>query len=430
LYCVLDEGHIIKNPATVIARAVPCIDSQHRLILSGTPIQNSVQDVWSMFEFLMPGYLRSYKDFKKQYIRPILRMQHVEEDQRLGRKLNIKLSAKRVSVNDDGQSSAPNPRAIDTPHTSENGVFALEDLHKRILPFILRRTKEQVLQDLPPKIVQDCVCGLTTLQRQMYLKEERKVSSVVKVVGAAPSTSFTHTRRLCDICTHPALCSDKGQADMRNMECSGKFLALLELLTSCGLKRGNLYGGHCDDGNDSSSSDDESNSFGESTQAARTCYQHKCLLFAQRPRTLDLIQSLVLETKLPGVEFLRLRSDMSSEKRLETVSLFNADPRYPLILTTTGVGGTGLNITGADVVIFMEHDWNPMKDLQVFSPPTTSFAISNFHPSAALPHSFTPADTIGYGSCTPPWPETDSKRVSHGRWRYHRRKGVVFFCAL
>jgi TATA-binding protein-associated factor len=129
-YCVLDEGHIIKNTKTKITKAIKLLKANHRLILSGTPIQNNVLELWSLFDFLMPGFLGTERQFNERYGRPIL-------------------------LSRDAKSSSKEQEA---------GALAMESLHKQVLPFLLRRMKEDVLQDLPPKIIQDYHCDLSPLQ--------------------------------------------------------------------------------------------------------------------------------------------------------------------------------------------------------------------------------------------------------------------------
>lgn len=133
-YCILDEGHIIKNGKTKISKAIKQLKANHRLILSGTPIQNNVLELWSLFDFLMPGFLGTEKQFSAKFARPIL--------------------------------MARDPKS--SPKEQEAGALAMESLHRQALPFLLRRLKEDVLQDLPPKITQDYYCDLSLIQEQLY----------------------------------------------------------------------------------------------------------------------------------------------------------------------------------------------------------------------------------------------------------------------
>ncbi|KAL8945624.1 MAG: hypothetical protein Q9183_008028, partial [Haloplaca sp. 2 TL-2023] len=142
-YCVLDEGHLIKNPRAKTTLAVKRLASNHRLILSGTPIQNNVLELWSLFDFLMPGFLGAEKVFLDRFAKPI--------------------AASRFSKSSSKEQEA--------------GALAIEALHKQVLPFLLRRLKEEVLDDLPPKILQNYYCDLSDLQKRLFedfAKKERK----------------------------------------------------------------------------------------------------------------------------------------------------------------------------------------------------------------------------------------------------------------
>jgi TATA-binding protein-associated factor len=150
-YCVLDEGHIIKNSRSKITSAVKQLKAQHRLILSGTPIQNNVLELWSLFDFLMPGFLGTEKQFQATYGKPLLAAK------------DSKCSAK----------------------DAEAGILAMEALHKQVMPFLLRRTKDEVLFDLPEKIIQDRYCDLSLLQLKLYDKfsssnAKEEISTIVK----------------------------------------------------------------------------------------------------------------------------------------------------------------------------------------------------------------------------------------------------------
>lgn len=119
-YCVLDEGHIIRSGKSKTAKATKMIHAKNRLILSGTPVQNEVLELWSLFDFLMPGFLGTEKEFNATYSKPLRQ----SKDAPMGSK------------------------------EFEAGMSYLESLHRQVLPFLLRRMKEDVLHDLPPK-----VCG-------------------------------------------------------------------------------------------------------------------------------------------------------------------------------------------------------------------------------------------------------------------------------
>ncbi|CAG2062550.1 unnamed protein product, partial [Timema podura] len=182
-YCILDEGHVIKNGKTKSSKAIKQLTANHRLILSGTPIQNNVLELWSLFDFLMPGFLGTEKQFTARYSKPIL--------------------ASRDAKSSPKEQEAVAPLPFPTKRLSTMlysvtrawlcllplGALAMEALHRQVLPFLLRRMKEDVLQDLPPKITQpssfsiespefmlprskeiaeDYYCELSPLQERLY----------------------------------------------------------------------------------------------------------------------------------------------------------------------------------------------------------------------------------------------------------------------
>ena len=149
-YCVLDEGHLIKNPKTKLSAAVRGLKAKRRLLLSGTPIQNNLLELWALFEFLLPGYLGSEKEFTEKYAKPILILQHQQ------------------SISGNTSNSAEGNIGKWTQKDFDEAEGKLQMLHKQVLPFILRRMKEDVLADLPPKIIQDYKCPMSSVQRMLY----------------------------------------------------------------------------------------------------------------------------------------------------------------------------------------------------------------------------------------------------------------------
>ncbi|OXV10057.1 hypothetical protein Egran_02181 [Elaphomyces granulatus] len=329
-YCVLDEGHLIKNPKAKITLAVKRLVSNHRLILSGTPIQNNVLELWSLFDFLMPGFLGTEKVFLDRFAKPI--------------------AASRFSKSSSKEQEA--------------GALAIEALHKQVLPFLLRRLKEEVLNDLPPKILQNYYCDPSDLQMKLFedfTKKEQK--DLTQKMGSSEKSAKEHIfqalqymRRLCN---SPALVIKEGhkqyeevqkwltvkRSNIRDVSHAPKLSALRDLLVDCGI------------GVDSNGGD-------ELETGANFVSQHRALIFCQMKEMLDIVQNDVLKKLLPSVQYLRLDGSVEATKRQNIVNQFNTDPSYDILLLTTSVGGLGLNLTGADTVIFVEHDWNPQKDIQ------------------------------------------------------------------
>ncbi|CAB4312558.1 unnamed protein product [Prunus armeniaca] len=341
-YCILDEGHIIKNAKSKITISVKQLKAQHRLILSGTPIQNNIMDLWSLFDFLMPGFLGTDRQFQATYGKPLLAAR------------DPKCSAK----------------------DAEAGALAMEALHKQVMPFLLRRTKDEVLSDLPEKIIQDRFCDLSPVQLKLYEQfsgshVRQEISSMVKLNESAdtggrsdsPRASshvFQALQYLLKLCSHPLLVLGEKVPD--SITCllsellpgvsdiiselhkpyhSPKLVALQEILEECGI------------GVDASSS-----------EGSISVGQHRVLIFAQHKAFLDLIERDLFHSHMKSVTYLRLDGSVEPEKRFDIVKAFNSDPTIDVLLLTTHVGGLGLNLTSADTLIFVEHDWNPMRDHQ------------------------------------------------------------------
>ena len=246
------------------------------------------------------------------------------------------------------------------------GALALEALHKQVLPFVLRRMKEDVLSDLPPKIIQDYYCELSPLQKELYEDFAKQQANEIRDDIESKEEKqhiFKALQYMRKLCNHPGLVLQQkhpkyaeisarlkhegsGVWDVKN---APKLAALTELLTDCGIT-GGVLGGKPD--------------VEALTSGAGIVSQHRALIFCQVREMLDRIELDVLKRKLPGVTYLRLDGGVDAKDRFAIVEKFNADPTIDLLLLTTHVGGLGLNLTGADTVIFVEHDWNPMKDLQ------------------------------------------------------------------
>jgi TATA-binding protein-associated factor len=283
LYAVLDEGHLLSNPKTKTFKAVKSISSTYRLILTGTPIQNKILDVWPFFDFLMPGFLGTQSDFTSTY------QKH--------------LKAKKVS---NSVKFKDEYRALQKLHA----------LHKKILPFALRRLKKDILQDLPEKIIQDYYIDLTSVQ-----------SSLIKNYNVSSKNALENLTFIEKVCFHPFLV-DKKFVD----EESPKLNALKELLEDCEI----------------------------SEEAGAS---HKALVFSKSKKVLDLVEKC-LRLNFPETRFLRLDGDTPQVKRYEICNEFNQNLQVRVLIVTTKAGGVGLNLQAASVVIFIDHSWNPVADMQ------------------------------------------------------------------
>uniref|UniRef100_A0A4W6D9I7 B-TFIID TATA-box binding protein associated factor 1 n=1 Tax=Lates calcarifer TaxID=8187 RepID=A0A4W6D9I7_LATCA len=335
-YCILDEGHVIKNGKTKLSKAIKQLAANFRVILSGTPIQLFPCICGRCLTSFMPGFLGTERQFAARYGKPIL-------------------------ASRDAKSSS---------REQEAGVLAMEALHRQVLPFLLRRMKEDVLQDLPPKIIQDYYCNLSPLQVQLYedFAKSRAKASVEDSISTASTEEeekpklkatghvFQALQYLRKLCNHPSLVLTpqhpeykriaeqlgSQNSSLRDIQHAPKLSALKQLLLDCGLGGGG----------------------GSEGGTEAVVAQHRVLIFCQLKSMLDIVEHDLLKPKLPSVTYLRLDGSVQAGLRHSIVSRFNNDPSIDVLLLTTHVGGLGLNLTGADTVVFVEHDWNPMRDLQ------------------------------------------------------------------
>ena len=279
---ILDEAQNIKNPNTITTKSVRNINARLKLCLSGTPIENNLFELWSLFEFLMPGFLGSQHAFQRGVIKPI----------------------------------------------KEGDMETLEYLRTRVKPFILRRTKAEVVKDLPPKIESVTYCALADEQAELYsslaAKLRDQVLSDVDKKGMAKSqmSILDALLKLRQICCHPKLLKMDMPGYSANMP-SGKFETFKDMIIDI-VEEG-----------------------------------HKVLVFSQFVQMLQHIRSWLQMTDIP---FCYL--DGSSKDRLEQVDKFNNTPEIPIFLISLKAGGTGLNLTSADYVIHYDPWWNPAVESQ------------------------------------------------------------------
>ena len=279
---ILDEAQNIKNPNTITARSVRKLEADMRLCLSGTPIENNLFELWSLFEFLMPGFLGSQHSFQRGIVKPIK----------------------------DGHEES------------------LEYLKGRVKPFIMRRTKNEVAKDLPPKVETVQYCDLIEEQRELYNALAKKLKDQVlkdvdeKGMAKSQMSILDALLKLRQICCHPRLLKLDMPGITTNLP-SGKFEAFKGLITDI-------------------------------TESG-----HKVLVFSQFVQMLHVIRAWLNAREIPYTYL-----DGASKDRFEQVDKFNETPEIPIFLISLKAGGTGLNLTSADYVIHYDPWWNPAVENQ------------------------------------------------------------------
>lgn len=277
--CIIDEAQNIKNPQAGITIAVKEVPAKTKLALTGTPLENSILELWSIFDFIMPGFFGSHQSFHKRY--------HVksfeEEDQK-----------------------------------------RLKNLNKQISPFILRRKKQDVVKDLPPKIENNVYIELGDEQKKLYMglvkKTQKEIDEMIASEGFQKSRFkilelLTRLRQLC-IC--PSIIYENYKGSSSKIEEATKVIK--EVI---------------DNG-------------------------HKILLFSSFRTALEIVRKELIKNK---ISYSLIDGSVKSKKRMELVDDFNeGDTKIFLIMLKAG--GTGLNLTSADVVIHLDMWWNPQVENQ------------------------------------------------------------------
>ena len=269
-YEIIDEAQVIKNAKTQGAKAVKEISANVRFALTGTPVENRLSELWSIFDFLMPGFLYSYRKFRERYELPIVKNQDPE---------------------------------------------ALTALRRMTGPFVLRRLKKDVLRELPGKEERIVYSAASGRQQKLYTASALKLKEAL--AGGAWSGNgklevLSQLMRLRQICCDPALCFEDYTGESAKLETCVSLIA--------------------------------------SASAAG----HKILLFSQFASMLERIRERLLQE---GISSHLLVGATPKEERSRMVQAFASD-EVPVFLISLKAGGTGLNLTAADIVIHYDPWWN------------------------------------------------------------------------
>ncbi len=271
-YFILDEAQNIKNSHSQNAKAVKEIESKRKFALTGTPIENSLMELWSIFDFIMPGYLYDEKRFSVRYHKQL------KED-----------------------------------------PVVIEDLNRLIKPFILRRKKKDVIKELPDKIENTIFVSLTNEEKKVYGTYAKYVMDIIEKKVEDDEFAKSRIEILVYITKLRQLCLDPSVVMENYNGKSSKIDALLELLN-------------------------------ESIEEG-----HKILVFSQFT---SVLKNIGERLKLEGVKYSYLDGTIPSEKRMQMVNDFNEGDNK-VFLISLKAGGTGLNLTSADIVIHFDPWWNP-----------------------------------------------------------------------
>lgn len=273
-YIIADEAQYIKNFTTQNATALKNLNGETKFALTGTPIENSVSELWSIFDFIMPGYLYNYGKFKKRFEIPILK---------------------------------------------ENDEEALKKLKLMITPFILRRIKADVLTELPEKNISIMQSEMTKEQEKLYISYFMQTKK--ELAQELSTSTFEKSKfkilmlltRLRQICCHPSLFINNYEGE------SGKLNQCMDIINEA------------------------------------IASNHKILLFSGYTSMFEIIEE---KLNKENIKYYKLTGSTPVDKRVEMVEKFNKDESIKIFLISLKAGGTGLNLTGADVVIHYDPWWN------------------------------------------------------------------------
>ncbi|XP_068663518.1 protein CHROMATIN REMODELING 24 [Aristolochia californica] len=328
-YVILDEGHIIKNPSTQRAKSLLDIPSNHRIVISGTPVQNNLKELWALFHFCCPSLLGDKKEFKARYEEAILRGN------------DKKASTRERSI----------------------GSNVAKELRERIKPYFLRRLKSEVSfksettgsEALSQKHEMIVWLKLTNCQRKLYeafLKSELVLSSF----DGSPLAALTILKKICD---HPLLLTKKGaegvlegmdsMLDQSELGRAEEMVYRIAEMTSLEDSQHELENVSC------------KITFISSLLDNLVPEGHNVLIFSQTRKMLNLIQENIERV---GYKYLRIDGTTKASDRQKLVNDFQEGRAGPIFLLTSQVGGLGLTLTNADRVIVADPAWNPSTDNQ------------------------------------------------------------------
>ncbi|RLN16727.1 ATP-dependent DNA helicase DDM1 isoform X2 [Panicum miliaceum] len=303
-YVVVDEGHRLKNSKCKLLREIKRIPMDNKLLLTGTPLQNNLAELWSLLNFILPDIFSSHEEFESWF----------------------DFSGKASEEKEETE--------------EKRRVHVVSKLHAILRPFLLRRMKEDVEQMLPRKKEIIIYANMTELQKRIqdhlvektfdvYLNEESDIVLRRPGIKAKLNSLFIQLRKNC---SHPDLLEAAfGTTSLyppvdKLLEQCGKFQLLDRLLTSLLARK------------------------------------HKVLIFSQWTKILDIIE-YYLDSK--GLEVCRIDGSVKLEERRRQIAEFNdLNSNLNVFILSTRAGGLGINLTSADTCILYDSDWNPQMDLQ------------------------------------------------------------------
>lgn len=302
-HMIIDEGHRMKNTNSKLSATISqYYSTRFRLILTGTPLQNNLGELWAMLNFVLPNIFKSVKTFDEWFNTPFANTG----------------SQDKMELNEEEQ------------------ILVIRRLHKVLQPFLLRRLKKDVEKDLPDKTEKVIKCKFSALQSRLYkqMVTHNKIAVSDGKGGKAGARGLSNMiMQLRKLCNHPFVFDEvENQMNPTNTSndllwrTAGKFELLDRILPKY------------------------------------KATGHRVLMFFQMTAIMDIMEDFL---RFRGLQYLRLDGTTKSEDRSDLLKAFNApDSPYFMFLLSTRAGGLGLNLQTADTVIIYDSDWNPHQDLQ------------------------------------------------------------------
>ena len=303
LHMIVDEGHRMKNAGSKLSQTITqYYHTRFRLILTGTPLQNNLPELWALLNFVLPNIFKSVKSFDEWFNTPF--------------------------ANTGGQDTMS--------LTEEEQILVIRRLHKVLRPFLLRRLKKDVESDLPDKQERVIKCNFSALQAKLYkqLMTSNKLTVADQKGNKIPMRGLSNMlMQLRKLCNHPFVFEEiedqmnpgKGTNDLL-WRTAGKFELLDRILPKF------------------------------------RATGHRVLMFFQMTQIMNIMEDFM---RYRGFHYLRLDGSTKSDERADLLKAFNAEnSEYFCFLLSTRAGGLGLNLQTADTVVIFDSDWNPHQDLQ------------------------------------------------------------------
>lgn len=309
-YMIIDEGHRMKNHHCKLTQILNTYyNAPNRLLLTGTPLQNKLPELWALLNFLLPSIFKSCATFEQWFNAPFA------------------MTGEKVELN------------------QEETLLIIRRLHKVLRPFLLRRLKKEVESQLPDKIEYVIKCDMSALQRFIYNHMQSKGvlltdGSEKDKKGKGGAKALMNTiMQLRKICNHPFMFQQIEDAFAEHAGLTGNTLTGPELYRSSGKFE-----------------------VMDRILPKMKAKDHKCLVFCQMTTLMSIMEDYLVYR---GYRYLRLDGMTKSDDRGQLLEMFNRkDSPYFLFLLSTRAGGLGLNLQTADTVIIFDSDWNPHQDLQ------------------------------------------------------------------